>query len=66
MSRPIKDIQRDLADTASLDITLSTEYTRRRLFILLTDLAEKVAEIEGTAKRAANEASCLANGIKPD
>lgn len=33
---------------------------------ILSDTLAHLARIEATANRAANEASCLANGIQPD
>lgn len=37
-----------------------------RILEICQNLADKLAEVENTARHANNTASCLANGIQPD
>ena len=41
-------------------------YDTRELLGILLDLTEELQRIESLARRTADTASCLANGIKPD
>lgn len=48
------------------DMGQSTEMVASRMLDILTKVNERMDEIEQTAQTAANTASCLANGIRPD
>lgn len=56
----------ELDDVADLLNTLPRELTDAEIKGVLINLCQRVHASERSSKRAANIASCLANGIQPD